>query len=272
MDNRVYQPDDIKKILERAARLQQSATEADTQGGLTLAELQDVASSSGIDPTFIQQAALELSLPVGADDSSTSTHLLIERIVPGELTDDRWTAVLIELRRRFKIDGDDSSERIETHGSTRCWQHVEDEEVNTQVYLTPRQGMLHIKMSQKIAWGDRLMESTVWSLVAAVVLGSIVASQGDTFLFSLLSYVITFMLAFPAIYGFDTRWRNSKKRDFDLLADTLARTVSTTSSAPAAKVARSKPAVRPELQIEDTDELPAPESRASGVRRRTTGG
>ena len=57
---RVYGDKEIGQILKRATEFQAREPSAPSSSGLTLPELEEVAVEAGIDPRFLQRAALEL--------------------------------------------------------------------------------------------------------------------------------------------------------------------------------------------------------------------
>ena len=57
---RVYGDKEIGQILKRATEFQAREPSAPSSSGLTLQEPEEVAVEAGIDPRFLQRAALEL--------------------------------------------------------------------------------------------------------------------------------------------------------------------------------------------------------------------
>ena len=64
--SRRYSEKEIGLILRRATEFQRSEPSAADPTGLTLAELQEVASEVGIDPAYLRRAAAELETGSGS--------------------------------------------------------------------------------------------------------------------------------------------------------------------------------------------------------------
>ena len=101
MSRSVYDPDEIRALLARAANLQ--ATERTPDGeGLTIDELKEVARESGIDPRYIELASTEGQL-------RTKTHwgmpsrVSRERWVEGALDEKTWKTMTKRFTRQFGV-------------------------------------------------------------------------------------------------------------------------------------------------------------------------
>src|SRR5690606_14378349 len=84
---RTYSEQEVRDVLQRAAELQMhAARRVDNSVGLTLSELEQIAHESGLDPTFVRQAASEFDEPAhdlfSSSTGTTPTHVIIERWVP----------------------------------------------------------------------------------------------------------------------------------------------------------------------------------------------
>lgn len=126
-----FDDDQIRRILARAAERQEQADRAlpaaedgsrsGDQPGLSLAELQSVASEVGIAPAHVMAAAKEVRLRPSTEVESfrivgvpkqTEDH----RVVPGVLGDREWEQVVGALREEFRVPGVTSS-----FGDVREW-------------------------------------------------------------------------------------------------------------------------------------------------------
>ena len=96
-----YDEKQIRALIERAAELQAQENASDGPG-LSLAELEEVARASGIDPKYIRAAAAERGrMGTVRSTKPSATHIYAERIVDGELDEDAWGDVVAELRHRY---------------------------------------------------------------------------------------------------------------------------------------------------------------------------
>ncbi len=148
---RVYGDKEIGQILKRATELQDKEPRAQSSSGLTLRELEEVAVEAGIDPRFLQRAALELD--TGPTDSGFWTRvvgdelmLLRESMVPGELNDDGFERVasVIQIGTREygqpSLLGRSLTWRAETPSKTRT----------VQVTVTSRDGQTYVRLEEDL--------------------------------------------------------------------------------------------------------------------------
>jgi len=102
--SRKYDEMEIAALLERTAQLQadDATTERLSPQGLSLAELEGIASEAGLDPEYLHRAALEIeSNGKKGFQKRTSTHIHSRRHVPSELSEDLWEEMVFELRSSF---------------------------------------------------------------------------------------------------------------------------------------------------------------------------
>ncbi len=148
---RVYGDKEIGQILKRATELQDQEPSAPSSSGLTLRELEEVAIEAGIDPRFLQRAALELG--TSPTDSGfwakvvgDELTLLRESTVPGELDDDGFERVasVIQIGTREygqpTLIGHSLTWRAETASRTRA----------VQVTVTSRDGQTHVRLEENL--------------------------------------------------------------------------------------------------------------------------
>lgn len=70
---RRYSEEEVGELLRRATELQQTRPSSPSEGGLTLEELQEIATEAGIDPRYVRRAAAELA--TGSRPSSAWSRL-----------------------------------------------------------------------------------------------------------------------------------------------------------------------------------------------------
>lgn len=107
-------------LLRRAAQLQARADE--TRGpGLTMDEVKRAAQAAGIDPTYVEQAALGAGddLPPSEPFLGMQTGSRRTRIVPGRVSDAEWGKMVATLRRQLGGTGE-----VETIGGVREWRRA----------------------------------------------------------------------------------------------------------------------------------------------------
>ena len=109
-DSRRYSDEEIAEILRQALQPRAgSGLPAPATEGLSLSELERVASEAGIDPARVREAALQL--PAETEDQGGSpifgpraSHVF-ERIVEGEIEEDRFADVIAGIRRQTRNRG-----------------------------------------------------------------------------------------------------------------------------------------------------------------------
>jgi hypothetical protein len=98
---RLYGEKEVARLLKRATELQrQEPVEAAGSGGLSLAELEEIASEAGIDPRHLRRAASELEAGGTALERVVGERLSLENeaVVPGELPDDGFMRVVAAIQ------------------------------------------------------------------------------------------------------------------------------------------------------------------------------
>jgi hypothetical protein len=90
---RRYTENEVGLILRRATEMQRAEPTALDPGGLTLAELEDIATEAGIDPALLRRAANELQVvqppTLGSRLAGAPLAVEIERVIEGEVPVER---------------------------------------------------------------------------------------------------------------------------------------------------------------------------------------
>ncbi len=150
-DERRYDDEEVSRLLARAAqRAEQAEQEREQQGepkaivpaGLTLAQVQEIASSVGIPADAVQHAAASVArgdlVPTTVRMAFGIPYGVARQIeVPRMLTDVEWDRVVIRLRETFVAEG-----RSTREGSIRQWRNG-----NLRVMLEPTATGSRIRMS-----------------------------------------------------------------------------------------------------------------------------
>lgn len=238
MAERIYTEQEVFEIIERAAELQmQTARSREDRSGLTLSELETVAKETGLDPAHLRRAVAELDEPgnalFDASARTTSTHIFMERWVPGALTPEVWEDIVAELRHRFDTDlgammgvnyGTGTTEQI---GRTLEWKHTSAAGVETRAMLRPRGDGVRIRLGQRVGWGNPVAESAMYgaslAFLAAVIAG-VVSGSGWI---AAAAALLTLIVAVPLILYADRAWRRKKHRELHDLADNISALVAT---------------------------------------------
>ncbi|HEU4642164.1 MAG TPA: hypothetical protein VFS44_06880, partial [Gemmatimonadaceae bacterium] len=104
---RRYTDREVRLILKSAVELQQRGADGDQpSGGLSLAELEQVAAEAGIDPAVVRRAASALDT-AGAPDGANPflggpTEIVVERIVDAPVDAADFEGLLGAVRARTR--------------------------------------------------------------------------------------------------------------------------------------------------------------------------
>jgi hypothetical protein len=93
---------DTDAILRRTAELASGAEAGPGSRGLTIDEMESLASEAGLDPELVRRAAQEISLREAQRLTpwlGAPRRVLLERTLPGELSEDAWEAMVGEVQR-----------------------------------------------------------------------------------------------------------------------------------------------------------------------------
>ena len=118
-DERKYREEEVKEIFDLATNRDDfgRAAVAD-EGGLTLAELQEVGLEVGVEPGRIADAALALETRRGVLPRRTSLGMPVSvgRVIelPRAVTDREWEVLVAEFRETFGARG-----QVTSHGGVR---------------------------------------------------------------------------------------------------------------------------------------------------------
>lgn len=126
MTDHRYSDDEVHAIFTRAADRQEAAetAKAASEGGLTLAELQEIGSEAGIDPDHVADAARALTLRQSEGavvQPSNPWEVCESRTLPGVMPDSAWEQTVGELRDAFKRHG-----TVSQFGGVREWYSGDD--------------------------------------------------------------------------------------------------------------------------------------------------
>lgn len=146
---RKYGDKDVAQILKRATELQRAEPGATDPEGLTLAELSEIAAEAGIDPTFLQRAAAEVSTRTPASSlagklAGAPMSVSVERVVPGELRPDQLDGIIPLIQQA--TDGQGTASAV---GKTLTWSSRTDSNTSAQqVLVASRNGTTLIRVEE----------------------------------------------------------------------------------------------------------------------------
>lgn len=164
---RRYGDREVARILKRATELQRAEPSAADPAGLTLTELAEIAREAGIDPGLLRRAAAEVESRTPAHTvaerlAGAPMSISIERIVAGELSPDRFDAIIPLIQRA--TDGQGTASAV---GKTLTWSSRTDNNTAAQqVLVASRNGETLIRVEER------------FSALAAGLFGGVVGGVG----------------------------------------------------------------------------------------------
>ena len=277
MPDRTYSRQEVSAILARAAS---PGRPEDDDPGLTLAEIEQAAVDSGLDPARVRQAAADLDAGLLAERSDKTT--VAERWIDGPFRLDAWEDAVAALRVRYGENAapglgaaQPDTSRV---GDSHEWTHRTAWGKLTTVTVSPRGDRARIRVVTVADGGEsaRLQSAAlaaVVSLGVALLAGGILAdtlSGGVPLAVTIAVFALGTAIGTPLLTRHTERSRARLAGETRTLADDLARQLSRTphhalNVAEAAPEAVSEPRIDPSLL---DAEAPEPESRSSGRRTR----
>ncbi|MFT4605130.1 MAG: hypothetical protein ACI9W4_001869 [Rhodothermales bacterium] len=230
---RRYNEKQIGALIERATKLHEERT-GESEPGLSLPEIERIAAELGVPAEDMRAAALELDSNLNPDGISIENPFSVEqvRVANGEMTEDQWEDLLVDLRRFTGHSG-----RVSSIGRAREWTHYlgeGSEGVNftrTQVSVHPKKGKTSIQVRYHYGFA-RVFYPLGFFLggLLMLILGENVLSQFAltnappfvAFVTTLASAVGGLMVARATVRG----WAKKKKERLGVLADRLRQTIS----------------------------------------------
>ncbi len=215
---KTYDEKAVTAILKRASQLQASSRD-DGGFGLSLAELQQIAAETGIDPRFVLIAASEVFHPEEAESNWWGGPLSysLEWTVEGEIDEYTWEEMVAETRRHFKDTGE-----VRSWSNSREWAHSGQNSVQAHVTATTREGITRLTLF----WSEPTMAVAAYIpllVLSLIMLPIIFESLALTGLLAAGTWFTGFALLFLAARFFMRHLSSSKKRDLAALKERLER-------------------------------------------------
>ncbi len=152
--NRRFNEKEVALIIKRASELQQTETTSESNTGMSLAELEQVAREAGLDPELVRRAASDLDTRVTDQTPNrflgAPTVLRLERTIDGEVPTDEYEPLVLEIQGLLGEVGSAS-----TIGRSLQWtvQSAARRRASTrtvQVTISPRNGRTTIRIEERL--------------------------------------------------------------------------------------------------------------------------
>ncbi len=220
MGERRYNEKELAQILREATKKQAANAEGPADDpGYSLAEIQRLAAEVGVEPRYIAEVAgtMSESQPGRFQFWRTKPRLILERTIPGELSDGAWDDIVAELRASVGIVGSASAS-----GATREWVAHTDTSV-AHFAATARQGQTKLRLTFgqeggiMAAWVVGMAATFVISLMTGTFAHKAGADSPVATAYALLVALAAAVLINVGV----TRWGSKNKRMVDELMPRL---------------------------------------------------
>lgn len=148
---RIYNEKETQDLLRQAAALQ--AAKRDFTTGLTLDEIRRVAEEAGIDPSYVEQAALGAPPPLVPQKAGLwggAYKLESEVMIDHEVDAEEWMEMVDAIRRAYGATGE-----ITEVGRAFEWSYGYPQYGSAYVYghvsVAPRRGRTRIRATRKLS-------------------------------------------------------------------------------------------------------------------------
>ncbi|MEM1093772.1 MAG: hypothetical protein AAGJ10_04135 [Bacteroidota bacterium] len=222
MPDRAYSEQEIAQILHRALERQDAEAEKrrGPAEGLNVDELERLATESGIAPEHLRAAAAEVDRPsTPRRETTTATHNLVERTIPGHLNAAVWDDIVADLRGLIHMPGEDTATAI---GTTYEWRHTNKSGITTTATLTLRDDSVALRLSQRVGIASLLTESLLYGGLGALLLALVVGKVNDLALLQGVALFAALLVGLSTpLYALLTSWRKKMHRRIGDMADRI---------------------------------------------------
>ena len=172
LPGRRFNEKEVAAIIKRASELQQVESTSESTDGMSLAELEQIARETGIDPALVRRAASDLDTRVTDQHPSpffgAPTALVLERTIDGEVPMEDYEAIVLEIQRELGGVGSASGLGRSLVWTMTTHDHRRAATRTVQVTVTPRNGRTTIRIDEPL----RPMAGGLFGGVMGVGLGS----------------------------------------------------------------------------------------------------
>ncbi len=301
MSERIYNEEEIAKLLKRAAELETERSISRDNGfknGLSLNELAQIASESGIDPELVQRAADELdkadrNKPLPNQDARIkSNEIVCERwlnITPDSRTLDELVTELNHMYGTSDSDiswwdklWDDYSGKAKVRKTTSSLEWIYTDEAGvytTRVLFQNRGNKFRVRVSKRQIWGLDWDPSGAGFIVALpflvvmIVIGAVAGNYAlGTAWPGILAGIGLTLISIPFYNLYNKRHLKKHKNKVVETADELSQLAVQLAGErkrrESERTAKSKPADIIEIEIRDEDETSGNDSFKNKLRDR----
>jgi len=295
MSQRIYSEKEVAKLLRRAVELEAERSDRhdkDNRAGLSIAELEKIASESGIDPELIQQAAKEMDKQKDFPGENLITEKS-NKVNKSEIVSEQWLELqpnnrmfedlVTELNHRFGTSEDDGNwwDKLWDDYSGRAkvrrtptsveWSYTDEMEMYTTRVLMQRRGdKCRIRVSKQQGWNMSWYSEDSFSSLAVTLISVFTVAGGllgltllESPWLGILAGLVLSAIVVPASIFLSKQKLKKHKVEVTEIADTLAVLVQQIADE---KSYQEKKKSRPETPDLDAIEIPssADQNQTSG--------
>ena len=177
--------DEIAEILRRALQPRAGGQlPVPAAEGLSLSELEKVASEAGIDPVRVREAALALSAEPPTSGGSLvfgpGANYVFERTVTGEVAEERFADIVAAIRRHTRNKG-----KVQEYSD---WLEWRSDAGSIAVTVKPRDGSTHVQVMcdggfKAVAiWAPAGLATLIAVIATGIALGTLPLELGTLYI------------------------------------------------------------------------------------------
>jgi hypothetical protein len=177
---RRYGDREVRLILKAAADLQRRAAEdASSAGGMSLSELEQVASEAGIDPALIRRAAADLDVPSPRDRPNrflgSPTEIIVERTTDVPLDPENFDRMLDVVRATTRAVGE-----VSTVGRQFGWKgRLHDAKTDVSISAGEARTTFRVRIAlDELAVGHFMLKGTMFGVGGGLGTAALASSLG----------------------------------------------------------------------------------------------
>jgi len=224
MAEKKYSEDQLKKIINKATKLQNEDFKADLESskGFTLTELEKIGNEVGLKKEYLHAAAFEFEQDHAVQSSDiNSTHLFEEREVPVKMTSEIWDNICSDLRNYFGSYGKitEDPKRLE-------WRHMSMSGIETVLNVSTFNTTTRINLSQRVGLGGSYTEGASYGFILALVVTIISTATLDLATpLAFAAFFTSWIILAVAVFGLDVAWRKMKHSELKKLSEKISKVI-----------------------------------------------
>lgn len=240
MSERIFNEEEISRIIKRAAELEseRQRRHGDYSGGrgLSLDELVEVASGTGIDPESVRQAVEELNQKGGAKTAKKKAgvrdkELFVERWLDHIPHKESLDHIIADLDHRYRDSSSDfwhmfGKPKVKRNGKSVEWFHTDTwGTYETRVLMQPVGNRYRIRISRRNTWGGSWDSSMggIWMYLLYFVIPFVMMFSWfmDAVWLGAIVSVAAFFLVHPVVKKLHARFVEKHKSELEGTADEM---------------------------------------------------